>query len=71
MNVPEGVINFDDINMEKSGSQTTKYGQSKAGNIFLGYEFAKRTKHDGLICVVRTSSQSFPHVCFLSQPNLI
>jgi retinol dehydrogenase-12 len=64
MNIPEAVINVVDINMEKGGSQTTKYGQSKAGNIFLGYEFAEGTKLDGLICVVRSSLQLLPQLCF-------
>lgn len=56
-NVPESVIYFNNINMEKDGSQTTKYGQSKARNIFLEYESGKRMKDDGLVCVVSTSSQ--------------
>jgi retinol dehydrogenase 12 len=53
LNVPKGVIDFDDINGEKGISQNGLYGQSKAGNIFLGWEFAQRTRDEGLISVVR------------------
>ena len=42
LSTPKGGINFDDINHEKSGNQNMAYGQSKAGNIFLGKEFAPK-----------------------------
>jgi retinol dehydrogenase-12 len=53
--VPKGVIDFEDINGEKGAySQSMLYSQSKAGNIFLGWEFAGRSREDGLISVVRS-----------------
>jgi retinol dehydrogenase-12 len=47
------VINFDDINLEKGGSQQVKYGQSKAGNILLASEFARRYRDSGVLSLVR------------------
>lgn len=58
--VPKGVINFEDINGEKGVSQSVLYSQSKAGNIFLGWELARRNREDGLISVVSA------HFCSLS-----
>ena len=49
LSVPKGVIDFDDINLEKSGSQRTRYGQSKAANILLASEFAKRDSSGGVL----------------------
>ncbi|KAE9371719.1 NAD(P)-binding protein [Stipitochalara longipes BDJ] len=49
--VPKGVIDFEDINGEKGASQRVLYSQSKAGNIFLGWEFARRNGEEGLISV--------------------
>jgi NAD(P)-dependent dehydrogenase (short-subunit alcohol dehydrogenase family) len=37
---PDGVIDFSDINHEKSGSQRIKYSRSKAANILLASDFA-------------------------------
>jgi hypothetical protein len=52
--VPKEVIDFEDINREKGAySQSMLYSQSKAGNIFLGWEFARRTREERLISVVR------------------
>jgi hypothetical protein len=50
--VPKGVIDFEDINGEKGVSQRVLYSQSKAGNIFLGWEFARRYGVEGVISVV-------------------
>ncbi len=50
--VPKGVIDFEDINGEKGVSQMVLYSQSKAGNIFLGWEFARRYRAEGVISVV-------------------
>jgi retinol dehydrogenase 12 len=53
-NVPKGVMNFEDINGDKgTSSQSVLYSQSKAGNIFLGWEFARRMRAEGVISVVR------------------
>ncbi|KAH8812967.1 short-chain dehydrogenase [Xylogone sp. PMI_703] len=49
LHAPKGVINFNDINHEKGGSQNVKYGQSKAANILLGSEFAKRDSESGVL----------------------
>ncbi|KAN0096654.1 NAD(P)-binding protein [Hyaloscypha variabilis] len=49
--VPKGVIDFEDINGEKGVSQRVLYSQSKAGNIFLGWEFARRNGAEGVISV--------------------
>ena len=48
----KGVINFDDINFEKGGSQRQKYGQSKAANILLASEFSKRDSSSGVLNLV-------------------
>ncbi|KAK9457497.1 hypothetical protein V1511DRAFT_528615 [Dipodascopsis uninucleata] len=46
---PDG-INWDDVNYEKTkGSRFTKYAQSKAGDILLGYEYAQRCKDTGVL----------------------
>lgn len=50
--LPEGVIDFDDINLEKSDSQSLKYGESKAANVLLGSEFAQRHGQSGVVSVV-------------------
>ncbi|KAK9471040.1 uncharacterized protein V1510DRAFT_421478 [Dipodascopsis tothii] len=43
-------INWDDINYEHTqASQFTKYGQSKAGDILLGTEFAQRVTGTGVL----------------------
>lgn len=47
INAPKGGIDFEDINLEKSGDQQLKYGQSKVGNIYLAAEFARRNKKMG------------------------
>jgi retinol dehydrogenase-12 len=57
--VPKGVIDFEDINGEKKAySQSKLYSQSKAGNIFLGWEFARRLRDQGVISVVSSASPS-------------
>ncbi|KAK9324184.1 hypothetical protein V1517DRAFT_318481 [Lipomyces orientalis] len=46
---PDG-INWDDVNFEKTdGSLFLKYAQSKAGDIILGYEMAKRVQGTGVL----------------------
>jgi retinol dehydrogenase-12 len=52
LSTPKGVINFEDINFEKGGSQRLKYGQSKAANILLASEFAKRDSTSGVLNLV-------------------
>lgn len=49
---PVGGIKWDDINYKNGGSAWEIYGQSKAGGILLGYEFAKKFKDTGVIGVV-------------------
>ncbi len=49
---PDGVINFNDINHEKSGSQRVMYGQSKAANILLASELARRYQTDKVLNIV-------------------
>lgn len=56
-----GGINWEDINYKKGGSSWEIYGQSKAGGILLGYEFAKRFADTGVIAVV----------CFISDGNCL
>ncbi|KAK9316247.1 hypothetical protein V1522DRAFT_391824 [Lipomyces starkeyi] len=46
---PDG-INWNDVNFEKTkGSMFLKYAQSKAGDIILGYEMAKRIRGTGVL----------------------
>ncbi len=52
---PDGGINWDDINNRKGRAgnvaQWTLYGQSKAGDIILGYEAAQRLGKEGVVSV--------------------
>lgn len=56
-----GGIKWDDINFKNGGSAWEIYGQSKAGGILLGYEFAKRFADTGVIAVV----------CFISNGDCL
>lgn len=50
---PKHGIEFDAQGAAKVfGKQTTNYGQSKVGNIFLAHELVKRAGKDGIISVV-------------------
>lgn len=53
LRTPEGVINFDDINLEKNSNQQIRYGQSKAANVLLGAEWAERHHTDKVLSLVR------------------
>jgi hypothetical protein len=62
--VPKGVINFDDINGGKGVSQSVLYSH--------GWEFARWTKDEGLIGVVRYSTSFLTletHYADLSPPD--
>jgi retinol dehydrogenase-12 len=48
---PTGGINWHDINFEKGGVKTEKYGQSKAINIFECIMWAKKHPDSGVVCL--------------------
>lgn len=49
----KGGMKLDDLHYNKGGSQEYKYGQSKAGNLFLGAEFARLVNGEGIISVTQ------------------
>ena len=51
---PKNGIEMDDLDYHRDQPAWTKYGISKAGNIFHSSEFARRTQGEGIISVVRT-----------------
>ncbi|KAG0650273.1 Short-chain dehydrogenase reductase [Hyphodiscus hymeniophilus] len=49
LGAPKGGVNLEDPNFTQGGGKSQLYGQSKAGNILIASEFAKRVKDDGII----------------------
>lgn len=52
---PKGGVVMNNLDYKKDASAWSKYGTSKAGNIFYSNEFAKRHQDDGVISVVCTT----------------
>ncbi len=52
---PKGGVVMNNLDYKKDASAWSKYGTSKAGNIFYSNEFAKRHRDDGVISVVCTT----------------
>lgn len=49
---PKGGIDMNNMDYNNDKNAWYKYGSSKAGNIFHGSEFAKRTRGEGIVSVV-------------------
>jgi NAD(P)-dependent dehydrogenase (short-subunit alcohol dehydrogenase family) len=52
-NHPNPPIDFANMDYHREEGIWTKYGRSKAGNILHSTEFARRTKEDGVLSLVR------------------
>ncbi|KAK1574080.1 short-chain dehydrogenase [Colletotrichum navitas] len=48
---PKPPIDFDNMNYAKDEGAGTKYGRSKAGNVIIAAEFARRTAKEGIVSI--------------------
>ncbi|KAK2027554.1 short-chain dehydrogenase [Colletotrichum zoysiae] len=48
---PSPPIDFDNMNYARDEAATAKYARSKAGNVIIAAEFARRTAEDGIVSI--------------------
>ena len=72
---PKPAIDFENMDYKKDEMVWTRYGRSKAGNILQATEFARQTKDEGIISIVRgaqitTNSNTNIYIQSLNPGNL-